>query len=274
MSRWREKEKGLSHVVVIRGYKPADELYCNEIIKRGIMSSLNTTFAGIIFKEITFQLIILFAAIMFIFFGLPFTVCLLVVPTVFVFVYIGTYVAFTAKAMEVNEEVSNISRSYMSNAFSCFWVAEAFEPRLTTIDPKEARYTILTEQQFKESKVDVACRVKKIVGTIGLSKSYKSDKGAWIKRLCVHESYRRRGIASCLLNVALQFAVDQGYSCANIVASEYMESGRELCLKKGFELKQMYHKPIIGSFITILMYELTYQIKPGDDDYVPLCYNR
>lgn len=274
MNQWREKERAMRHVIVIRGYKPTDELYCKELIRRSVMSPLNATFVGIIFKEITFQLMILFAAIMFIFFGLPFTVCLLVVPTVFVCVYIGTYMAFATKVMQVNEEVSNISRSYMSNAFSCFWVAEAFEPHLTTVRPKEAHYTIVTEEQFKGLNIDVSCRVKKIVGTIGLSKSHRSDKGAWIKRLCVHDSYRRKGIGSCLLNVALQFAIDQGYSCANIVASEYTDSGRELCLKKGFELKQMYHKPIIGFFVTILMYELTYQIKPGDDDYVSHYYDR
>ncbi|KAF3426073.1 hypothetical protein E2986_09688 [Frieseomelitta varia] len=243
----------MSYIVVIRSYKPGDEINCKELVKAGIMSSLNSTFFGIVFKELTFQLMILFAAIMFIFFGLPLTVCVLVIPLVIFLVYVGTYIAFTAKTMEVSEEVSNIPRIYMSNAFSCFWVAEAFESYLMTRDPKN---------------------VKKIVGTVALCKSHRLDKGAWIKRLYVHEQYRRKGIASCLVNVAVQFAIDEGYSCANLVGSEYTEAGRELCLKKGFELQQMYHKPILGSLITVLMYELTYQIKPGEDDYVPPVYSR
>lgn len=162
----------------------------------------------------------------------------------------------------------------MSNAFSCFWVAEAFEPYLMKHHPKNIKYTIMTEQQFRDSNIDISSQVKRIVGTVALCKSHRLDKGAWIKRLYVHQQYIRKGIASCLINVALQFAIDQGYSCANTVASEYTEGGRELCLKKGFELQQMYHKPILGSLITILMYEMTYQIKPGGDDYVPTAYSR
>lgn len=155
----------------------------------------------------------------------------------------------------------------MANAFSCFWVAEAFEPYMSTSSPSDFHYQVMTEKKFKESNIDVSSQNKKIVGTVGLLKSHSLDKGAWIKRLCVRQSYRRKGIASCLLTVAIDFANAQGYSCANIVASEYTEGGRELCLKKGFELKQMYHKPILGSILTVLMYELTYQIKPGDDNY-------
>ena len=156
----------------------------------------------------------------------------------------------------------------MSNAFSCFWVAEAFEPYFMSRNASEINYTVMTEERFRESNIDVSSQSKRIVGTIGLLKSHCLDKGAWIKRLCIHRNYRRKGIASHLLNVAIDFAIKQGYSCTNVVASEYTEGGRELCLKKGFELKQMYHKPIIGSLITVLMYELTYQIKPGDDNYV------
>jgi len=153
----------------------------------------------------------------------------------------------------------------MSNAFSCFWVAEAFEPYSMIRHPKEVHYTIMMEEQFYQSKISVSSQTKKIVGTIGLCKSYRVDKSAWIKRLCVHERYQRKGIASSLLSAAVQFAIDAGYSRANIVSSEYTEGGRELCLKKGFELEQMYHKSILGSCITILMYELTFRIRPTED---------
>ncbi|XP_015601415.1 uncharacterized protein LOC107270690 [Cephus cinctus] len=262
----------MSHIVVIRSYKPGDEIYCREIIKDGVMSSMHTAFFGNVFKEITFQLMILFAAIMFIFFGIPFTVCLLVIPVVIILTYIGTFMAHTTKAMEIGQEINNIPRVYMSNAFSGFWVAEAFEPYLMTRHPQDIYYTVMTEDQFRKSNIDISSQAKKIVGTVAVTKSHRLDKGAWIKRLCVHQQYWRKGIASCLLNVAVQFAIDQGYSCVNCVASEYTEGGRELCLKKGFELKQMYHKLIVGSLVTVLMYELTYQIKPGDDDYMPNSY--
>ncbi|XP_058802401.1 uncharacterized protein LOC131670652 [Phymastichus coffea] len=263
----------MSHIIVVRPYKPEDEYDCHDLIKSGILSSKNCAFVRNIFKEITFQITILLAAITFIFFGMPFTICLLVIPVVIIMTYIVTYLSFTAKVIEVDQEVTNISKIYMSNAFSCFWVAEAFEPSMSSSSPADFHYQVMNEKEFKESNIDVSLQNKKIVGAVGLLKSHNLDKGAWIKRLCVHQSYRRKGIASCLLKVAIDFAVKQGYSCANIVASEYTEAGRELCLKKGFELKQMYHKPILGSIITVLMYELTYQIKPGNDNYFSLPKN-
>ncbi|XP_014218384.1 probable N-acetyltransferase CML3 [Copidosoma floridanum] len=260
----------MSHIVVIRPYHPGDEMSCHELIRSGILSSMNSTFIGNVLKEVTFQIMILLAAIMFIFFGMPITICLLVVPIVLLSTYVITYVAFMAKAAEVDQEVSNIARIYMSNAFSCFWVAEAYEPIFTTRSPSEFYYNIITEKQFKESKIDVSAQSKRIVGSIGLQKSHSLDKGAWIKRLCVHKNFQRKGIASHLLKAAIDFAIEQGYSCANIVASEYTEGGRELCLKKGFELKMMYHQQIVGTLLTTLMYELTYQIKPGDSNYAVL----
>lgn len=260
----------MAHTIVIRCYKPGDEFYCKELLKDSVMSSMNATFVGTLFKEIIFQVVILLSAVMFIFFGLPITVCALVIPGVVVLVYVGTYLEFVSKAAEVDKEVFNIPRVYMSNAFSCFWVAEAFEPYLKTNHPKDVSYKIMTEEQFCNSNIDVSSCRKKIIGTVALSKSHRLDKGAWIKRLCVHKQYRRRGIASSLLNVAIQFAIDQGYSCTNVLASEYTEGGRELCIKKGFELQQMYYKPVLGSLLTILMYELTYQIKPDNNDYIPL----
>jgi len=74
------------------------------------MSSLGPTFRGMLFKEITFQLVILLSAIMFIFFGMPLTVCLVVIPIVVILVYVGTYISFAIKLAEIDEEISNIPR--------------------------------------------------------------------------------------------------------------------------------------------------------------------
>lgn len=100
----------MSHIVVVRPYKAGDEYNCHDLIKDGVLSSKNCAFFGNIFKEITFQVMILLAAIMFIFFGMSLTVCLLVIPAVIIMTYIATYLSFTAKKLEVDQEVSNIAR--------------------------------------------------------------------------------------------------------------------------------------------------------------------
>ncbi|XP_012271119.1 uncharacterized protein LOC105694751 [Orussus abietinus] len=253
----------MNHIVVIRNYRPGDDKNCKEMIRDTVMSYMNRTFISNAFREITFQLTIMFAAIAFIFFGVPFTTCLFALPITVALIYVATYMGFVLKTTELDNEVSNISRIYMSNMFSNYWVAEVFETYLVTHHWKDVYHVVMTEQQFRESNIDISSRVKKIVGTIALTKCYRSDGGAFIKRLYVHNQYRRLGIGSCLMDVAMQFAINQGYRCIDLIASEYIMESRELCLKKGFQLKQMYHKPILGSFVTILMFELTYRIKPN-----------
>lgn len=100
----------MSYIVIVRAFKPGDETGCTKLIRDGVMSSLSATFCGMLFKEITFQLIILLSAIMFIFFGMPLTVCLSVVPVIVALMYAGTYVSFVAKLTEINAEVTNIPR--------------------------------------------------------------------------------------------------------------------------------------------------------------------
>lgn len=114
----------MSHIIVIRCYKPSDELKCREIAKDGIFTSLNPAFFGNMFKEITFELMILLAALMFIFFGVPFTICVLVIPVVIILTYVSTYVSLAARAMEVEQEIRNIPRYVIrffiiSNGINC-----------------------------------------------------------------------------------------------------------------------------------------------------------
>ena len=100
----------MSHIIVVRGYRPTDELSCREMMKDGVMTSVHTAFFANLFKEVTFQFMILGAAIMFIFFGMPLTICLLVIPMVILITYMATYLAFTAKSLEITQEVTNIPR--------------------------------------------------------------------------------------------------------------------------------------------------------------------
>ena len=106
----------MSHVVVIRPYRQGDEFNLVEMIKDGVMSSMNSTFFGNLLKEITFEVMILLAAVMFIFVGMPLTACiLLIIPIVILLTYVGTFIAFTTKSMEVQSEVMNISRYILLN---------------------------------------------------------------------------------------------------------------------------------------------------------------
>jgi hypothetical protein len=60
-----------SGVLLIRDYRPGDELSCSEVVHEGTMSTVNRAFFSALIREVTFQLMVLASAVMFIFMGLP-----------------------------------------------------------------------------------------------------------------------------------------------------------------------------------------------------------
>lgn len=100
----------INHFVIVRPFKPGDEIHCKKLIGDDFMSSRSATYRGIVMKENIFMLMILSFAISFIFFGMPVVTCFLVVPLVGFLVYVITYLSFVIKLLEINEEIANISR--------------------------------------------------------------------------------------------------------------------------------------------------------------------
>jgi GNAT superfamily N-acetyltransferase len=252
----------MNHLVIIRYYKPGDELFCREIIKEGTMSTVNAAFIAGLTREITFQTMVLSSALMFIFLGVPFSVCFWSIPVVIILMYAFIWLGHTFKALEMTQDVSNIPRVYMSSEYTGFWVAEVHEPYFMTREPSQVKYTIMTERELKDNNIDIAQHhVKKIVGTVAITRSKHSIDTAWMRRMAVNPKYQRKGIASVLVDEALRFCKDKGYAAVELVTSECHDAARELYLKKGFELKQMYHKSIVGTVVTIQMYDLVFRIK-------------
>lgn len=66
--------------------------------------------------QIFIQMVVLVAAMMFIFFGLPLIFCLSSIPLVVIVIYISVYGAYFAKALEL----SNVSVIHMSPASKLF----------------------------------------------------------------------------------------------------------------------------------------------------------
>ncbi|KAL2740618.1 putative N-acetyltransferase camello [Vespula squamosa] len=246
--------------IVFRSYKQEDEPRCKKLLKNGVMSLINPTYNEILVRGITFEIPIFMIIIILILFGIPLIHFLLVIPIVAITVYITLYTKFLNKANEIQKEVSNIPRIYMSSNSSCFWVAEAYEKSSLNYPQQDQEYILMTEEQFNYSNIDVSLYIKKIVGTIALCKSNRIQNSAWIKRLYVHKNYRKKSIGSFLLNIALEFSILQGYNRVNVVISEYRKDAKKLFIKKGFELYLCYKKSVFKSLITMLIYELTYQI--------------
>lgn len=257
----------VSHFVVIRDYKPGDELMCKEIVREGAMATVNKAFISLI--ELTFQLTVLTTALMFIFVGIPFRVCILSIPGVSLFMYICIWSGHKIKALELTQDLSNIPRMYMSTDATGFWVAEAYEPLFMADEPWNHQYEIFKGNELKHRFTDVSTHRRTLVGTVGIVKSINSLDCAWLRKLAVKPKYRKIGIAKALLNEAVQFCSERGYSGIELITTEWQDDARNLFMKKSFKLRQMYHKQLISNLVMLLIYQFHYKIQPHKISITP-----
>lgn len=104
------------------------------------------------FFQITFQLIVVFAAIMFIFVGVPFFYCITAIPLVLFLIFITIYSSLMMKAIELSQK----------RPLQC-WVAEVYEPHYFIGDPTKIRHVITTEEDLKKDVVDLFGFRKKVI---------------------------------------------------------------------------------------------------------------
>lgn len=104
--------------IVIRNYQPGDELGCRQVVHEGIMSTVKPAFFAALTREVTFQIIIIMAAIMFVFMGLPPTICLLSIPISVFIIFISVYLAHITKAYGMTDDIQNIPRHFMSSQYT------------------------------------------------------------------------------------------------------------------------------------------------------------
>lgn len=78
----------------------------------------------------------------------------------------------------------------------------------------------------------VAEDLGKIVGTVGIKEDSKET--ALLRRLFVDSEYRRQGYGGMLIDEALAFCREKGYSSVVFRTTNRMTGAIELCLKKGF----------------------------------------
>ncbi|KAL2749948.1 N-acetyltransferase family 8 member 3-like [Vespula maculifrons] len=226
----------MTNFIVVRPYRRRDEPFCKTLLKNGIMENINRTFFGLILKDVTLNITISVLSILFLLLGFPILSCIISIFIKAFLIYILTYINFWITAKKIEKEVSEIPRIYTSDNSSYFWIAEVYEDYL--INRR----------------------------TIALCKSTRLQDSGWIKRLTVHKNYRRKGIGTNLVNVALEFGSQQGYRRINVMISDHRKAARELFNKKDFEIYLYRKRSLHGTSVILLFVELTYRLKYNDND--------
>ncbi|XP_053444286.1 putative N-acetyltransferase 8B [Nycticebus coucang] len=107
--------------------------------------------------------------------------------------------------MSLQTDMADITKSYLREPGSCFWVAES---------------------------------AKKVVGTVGalpVDDPTLQERRLQLFHLVVASEHRKQGIAKALIRTVLQFARDQGYSAVVLDTSKFQQSAMALYQCMGFK---------------------------------------
>lgn len=87
---------------------------------------------------------------------------------------------------------------------------------------------------------------KQIIGTVSVRDHHSLHNCGWISRTAVNPRYSIDRIGEPLISRALAHCYQRGHYTAESVTTECQYAVRELMLRMGFTMKQIYHKPIIA----------------------------
>lgn len=258
--------KEVSFICIIRRYRKGDEVSIRELMTEATMETVTDFFWAAVLSEIMPQISLLAIAIAFIGLGIPFYFCLLGVPIAIILIYAVIWCAHLFKAMELYEELNNISLKYMQEPYCGVWVAEVLEVseanELNAVvnKTKKIEYEFLTEKDLDARGPDLEGRRRHVVGTVAITKSLHGGLKAWLHRMAVKKAYRRRGIAMRLLDEVIQFCTDHCLEGIELVTTECHYKARELYYNRGFEAQHTYFKYYFN--VQQPMYMFSLSLKP------------
>ena len=110
----------------------------------------------------------------------------------------------------LDSDILAIEEIYNKSAGGCFWVAESLDDN----NPEQQR--------------------QKIVGTTAVRILKQFESTCELKRMYVSSDFRQLGLGQKLLDIAIDFAKNIGYSRMVLDSSKMLYAARALYLKNGF----------------------------------------
>ncbi|KAI4456893.1 gnat family n-acetyltransferase [Holotrichia oblita] len=214
----------MTNFIVIRQSRTSDIAAINQVVRDAYLSNIFPAWCNALTKEITFQLVIVSAAILFIFMGVPLQYCFLAIPVVMLLLLVIVASAFLMKATEL---------SYGKKPIQC-WVAEAFEPYFSMEKPESQSYEIIPEYKIVADSIDLTKCKKRIVGTVSVARFINVDNAAWLFRLAVNKRYQRKGVAHSMVRTVQTWCKDNRYYDLMLAVSECQDNARKLFMNTGF----------------------------------------
>ncbi|XP_018027866.1 uncharacterized protein LOC108683095 [Hyalella azteca] len=239
-----EEKRGLC---LLRPYRLQDEMAVKELISEATMETVGEFFWAAILSEIFPQISFIALAVGFVGFSLPFYYCLALIPAAVALIYVFIWSAHLFKTLELHSDLSNIANVYQKEPDTGFWVAEVYDNTLSSElsahfnITKKVLYDFITEEDLDRKGINLAeYKHRNVVGCVGLTHSNNTQLGnarkAWLRRFAVKKEYRRRGIASNLLEFVIAVTRRHNYKNLELITTHCHHQAREMYMKAGFSV--------------------------------------
>ena len=249
------KAEGAS--VIIRPFRYGDDAKVQKILDQAAMSTAWPMFIAFAKREVTSQIILMLAAILFIVVGLQLMSSLLSIPIVLLSLALTILVGHRVKIALTHQDLNDVSKSYQSHPRSGFWVAEVVDSKALS-SSTDHRATIAIDLQPSRPQ---NCSPE-IIGTIAVTIKRDPDlreppeSVAWLRRMAVSPQYRRKGVGLALTDVALDHCAKANFRAVELLTTEFHQAARSLYASKGFELIGSTRKSFLGGLLGFSLYRL------------------
>lgn len=129
------------------------------------------------------------------------------------------------------------------------WIAEAYQPYLIALSLNEDSldYDIVHESRLHSTDFEVNQMKRTIIATISVSDHRSLPNAGWLSHFAISSKINFDKVAEPLIHRALKHGIDLQWSSVEMVTTECQSQLRELLLKIGFDIKQVYHQYILNN---------------------------
>lgn len=112
---------------------------------------------------------------------------------------------------------------------------------------KYTNYDIIHESRLQSNDREMHRMKRSIVGTISIDDHRCLHDSGWLSHFAVRPEFNFEAAAEALILRALKHAVDMQMVNVEMTTTECQMQLREVLTKIGFDIKQIYHRRILGN---------------------------
>lgn len=237
--------------VLIRHFSYGDQSQVYSIVTEATMATVWRCFASLAQREFCIHVSLMLSSVIFVLGDIQLHYCILTLPFTLFMLALSIWLAHRIKAWRFHTDLKDIDANYNPSTRKGFWVAVLLEGdyRDTT-----------TEFVRDNSHYAKAGQEGQIIGTIAIDiksdpdRKEPPDSVAWLRRMAVAKSYRKRGIGVALVDVALAHCSEQKFRAVELITTEFHEAAKALYVGKGFSISNSFPKEFVFGLIPITMY--------------------